>query len=74
METSKHELISIIQRGSWYTVTFLAGGRLIKFKTQGIAKTREAITYYGVKHTLGNTYLITAGIDLNFFLENSKKC
>lgn len=67
---AERELISILQRGSWYTVTFLAGGRLMKFKAQGVAKTREAIQYYGVKHTPGNSYMATVGINVNFFSEN----
>jgi hypothetical protein len=66
---AERELISILQRGSWYTVTFLAGGRLMKFKAQGVAKTREAIQYYGVKHTPGTGFAVTLGIQLSIFFK-----
>lgn len=67
---AERELISILQRGSWFKVTFLTGNRMEYFKAQGVAKTREAIQYYGVKHTPGNSYMATVGINVNFFLEN----
>ncbi len=63
-----NELVSIIQRGSWYQVAFMADNHLESFTTQGIEKTREAIAYYGVTHTPGTGYVVTAGIDLKFFL------
>jgi hypothetical protein len=67
-DMAERELISILQRGSWFKVTFLTGNRMEYFKAQGVAKTREAIQYYGVEHTPGNPYMATVGIDVKFFL------
>ena len=70
---NNNELVSLLQHGSWYRVAFMVGNHLESFTTQGVKKTREAIAYYGVKHTPGNPYVVTDGIDLKFFLEKSQK-
>lgn len=60
---NNNELVSLSQHGSWYQVAFMVGNHLESFTTQGIKKTREAINYYGVKHTVGKAFMTTAGID-----------
>jgi len=70
----QHELISIIQRGSWYQVAFwetnAQGGRGLRTLTvQGIKNTRKHCRYYNIVHTKGTPYVVSRGIDLNLFLE-----
>ena len=67
---SNNELVSLLQRGSWYQVAFMVGNHLESFTTQGINKTREAINYYGVKHTAGVAIMTTVGIsDISIFFK-----
>lgn len=67
---SNNELVSLLQRGSWYQVAFMTGNHLESFTTQGIEKTREAINYYGVKHTAGVAMGVSSGIsDISIFFK-----
>ena len=67
---SNNELVSLLQRGSWYQVAFMVGNHLESFTAQGINKTREAINYYGVKHTAGVVIMTTVGIsNLSIFFK-----
>lgn len=70
----QRELVSILQRGSWYQVSFLEtnaqGGRGLRTLTvQGIKNTRKHCQYYSIVHTKGTPYVVSRGIDLNLFLE-----
>jgi len=66
---NNNELVSLLQRGSWYQVAFMVDNHLESFTTQGIKKTREAISYYGVKHTAGAGFMTTPGIQLSIFFK-----
>ena len=67
------ELVSIIQKGSWYQVAFLDknanGSRGLATATlQGVKKVRKFCRYWNIVHTQGQPYMVTVGIDVNFFL------
>lgn len=69
--THNNELVSLLNRGSWYQVTFMVNNHLESFTTQGIKKTRQAIKYYGVTHTPGTPMAVSADIPvLSIFFEN----
>lgn len=70
---NNNELVSLLQHGSWYQVAFMVGNHLESFTTQGIKKTREAINYYGVKHTPGTGFAVTPGIQLSIFFKKDQK-
>ena len=71
---NNNELVSLLQHGSWYQVAFMVDNHLESFTTQGIKKTREAIDYYGVKHTAGVAIGVSSGIevsDLSIFFKKA---
>lgn len=56
------ELVSIIQRGSWYHVTFLQhdGKTLETHKIQGWKKVNRFLKYNNIFHTAGTPLLLPA--------------
>ena len=67
------ELVSIIQKGSWYQVSFFDknanGAQFLSTTTlQGVKKVRKFFQYRNIIHTQGHPYMVTVGIDVDFFL------
>lgn len=56
------ELIGIIQRGSWYTVTFLQhdGKTLETHKMNGWRKLNRFLKYNNIFHTVGKPFCLPA--------------
>lgn len=58
------ELISILNRGSWYYVTAQdTTGTPIKFKAQGVKKINGLLRSFNVKHTPGTPCVFGVGLD-----------
>lgn len=58
------ELVTIMNRGSWYYVTAQeTTGKLIKFKAQGARNIRKLLESFNVHHTLGAPCAFGVGLD-----------
>lgn len=67
------ELVSIVQKGSWYQVAFFDknanGGRgLVTATLQGVKKVHKFCRYQNIVHTPGQPYMVTNNLDVNFLL------
>lgn len=64
-----NELVSIIQHGSWYQVTYNCmnengGAYLSTFTVQGLKKLRLAYKQFNIKHTPGYPFMLSEAIPL----------
>ena len=64
-----NELVSIIQRGSWYQVASNCknengGTYLSTFTVQGLKKLRLAYNKFNIKHTPGYPFILSKAIPL----------
>jgi len=58
------ELISVLNRGSWYYVTAQdTTGKHIKFKAQGVRNIRNLLESFNVHHTQGTPCAFGVGLD-----------